>query len=215
MNSEIKDIVDYLGIREKKKQLDEGKERLFKLKCEMSRMTFDRKVGLYVYYLDEIHYLVELIKDCDSEKREKYFEKLRELDKKLSSQQNDPDIIKYNELRDEYLKLLFNNDYFTTVNIGLREELSSLDLPPIYVEQSHFDHDKHIITKEPLKAIDENDAIYVDPLFDLESIRNYRHFYNKTSFKYLEGLCNDYSFDLKGKDLGKVRIRTLRKGDIK
>ena len=214
MNNEIKDIVDYLEIKEKKKELENNRDRIFKLKCDMSKMTFDRKVGIYAYYLDEIHYLVELIKNGNEKYRKKYFDKIRNINSIIKDMCEDPDIIKYNELRDEYYDLLFNNEYYETINIGLKEELSKLELPLIYVEQSHFDFDKHIITGKGLNPKDENDAIYVEPIYKMESIRDYRHFYNRVNFKYLEGLCEDYSFDLKGKNLGKVRIRNLKRRDL-
>ena len=210
MNSDIKDIVYSLDIPNKKKKLEYNKERLFKVKCEMSRMTFDRKVGLYAFYLDEMHYLIGLL-ETDGVNRDKYLSKLKELDEKLKPYNSDPDIKRYNELRDEYYRILYDHDYFFTVNIGLREELSKIELPKIYVEQSHFDFDKNIVDKSPLAPLDENSSTFVEPLYYMESIRDYRHFYNKTSFKYLEQLCEDFSFDLESKDLGKVRIRRLRK----
>ena len=214
MNKEIKSIVESLEIQKMKMELLDNKKRIFQIGREMSKLTFDREVGLYAFYTDEMDYLIKQISGATSEEREKIFKKLKEIDAKASQLLSNPKVIEYGKLRDEYYNLLFNNDYFVTVNIELREELSNkMELPPIYVEQSHFDYDKHIIDKTPLipHFIDENKSTFVEATYDLKSFRNYRHFYNKVSFKYLEELCRDYSFDLEGKKLGRVQIRNLKK----
>ena len=54
MNSDIKDIVESLKIHEKKEELKNKKEKLYNLSSEMSRMTFNREVGLYAFYTDEV-----------------------------------------------------------------------------------------------------------------------------------------------------------------
>ena len=46
------------------------------------------------------------------------------------------------------------------------------------------------------------------PNKELKSRKKARHFYNKTSFKYLEALINDSNYSLEEKNLGKVKILT-------
>ena len=96
------------------------------------------------------------------------------------------------------------------VNIDLRRELSRIDTPNIFIAQSEYDFDKHIIDGSPLISsimLNEKDITIVSPIYEMESNRDFRHFYNKTSFKYLEGVCEDYSLDLEGKKLGKIKIK--------
>ena len=212
MNKDIKYVVDYLEIPRLKKEKEEREKRLFFLNREMAKLTFNRNVALYAFYTDEIDYLILKQKSCSKEESEKIKDKIIDLNNKALKLTIYPQVREYFLLRDEYYKLLLKKDYFIVVNYNLREELPRfVELPPIYVEQSHFDVDKHIIDKTPLIRDDEENSIFVDPLYYMESRRDYRHFYNKVSFHYLEQLCEDYSFDLKGKDLGKVHIRGLKK----
>ena len=212
MNKDIKYVVESLEIPQLKKELQEDRKRLFELKCEMSRLTFDRNVGLYAYYVDEIDYLITKLENNTPEKVKEIMSQIKQLEFQAMQLTSCPGVSEYSMLRDEYYELLLKNDYYLAINIGLRERLPQfVEMPKIYVEQSHFDFDKHIIDGSPLKPVDENSSIVVDPLYYMESLRDYRHFYNKVSFKYLEQLCEDYSFDLEGKKLGKVRIRGLKK----
>ncbi len=212
MNKDIKYVVESLEIPQLKKELQEDRKRLFELKCEMSRLTFDRNVGLYAYYVDEIDYLITKLENNTPEKVKEIVSQIKQLEFQAMQMTSCPGVNEYSMLRDEYYELLLKNDYYLAINIGLRERLPQfVEMPKIYVEQSHFDFDKHIIDGSPLKPVDENSSIVVDPLYYMESLRDYRHFYNKVSFKYLEQLCEDYSFDLEGKKLGKVRIRGLKK----
>ncbi len=212
MNKDIKYVVDYLEIPRLKKEKEEREKRLFFLNREMAKLTFNRNVALYAFYTDEIDYLILKQKSCSKEESKKIKDKIIDLNNKALKLTIYPQVREYFLLRDEYYKLLLKKDYFIVVNYNLREELPRfVELPPIYVEQSHFEADKHIIDKTPLNPDDEEKSILVDPLYYMESIRDYRHFYNKVSFHYLEQLCEDYSFDLQGKDLGKVHIRGLKK----
>ncbi len=212
MNKDIKYVVESLEIPQLKKQLQEDRKRLFELKCEMSRLTFDRNVGLYAYYVDEMDYLITKLENNTPEKVKEIMSQIKQLEFQAMQLTSYPGVCEYSALRDEYYELLLKNDYYLAINMGLRERLPHfVEMPKIYIEQSHFDFDKHIIDGSPLKPIDENDAIVIDPTYYMESLRDYRHFYNKVSFKYLEQLCEDYSFDLEGKRLGKVRIRGLKK----
>ena len=200
MNQDIKHVVDYLEIPRLKKEALEKKRRLFLLNREMAKLTFNRNVGQYAFYVDAIDALILESKSCSKEESEIIMDKISELQNKALKLTIYPQVNEYVSLRDKYYKLLLINDYFTAVNDCLREELPKyVELPPIYVEQSHFDVDKHIIDKTPLIRDDEENSIFVDPLYYMESRRDYRHIYNKVSFHYLEQICEDYSFDLKGK----------------
>ncbi len=212
MNPSIEEIVSSLRIKEKKQQLLKNKERILHLKYQMSQLTFNRTVGIYAFTIDEMEYLIHETKKCSDEKRHELYAKIKELEAKAISMQEDPLIKQYIELRDEYVKLLFDNDYFVTVNIGLREELSKIGVPNIYVAQHEYNHDKNIVDKSPLEnETDKKDLVIILPEHDMQSFRDYRHFYNKTSFRYLEELSRDCSFDIKGKNLGKIRILSLIK----
>ena len=214
MGLDIEEIVSNLRIREKKQQLLKNRDRILHIKYQMSQLTFNRTVGLYAFTIDEMEYLIHESKRCNDEKRHELYAKIKELEAKALSMQEDPLVKQYIELRDEYLKLLFDNDYFVTVNIGLREELSKIGVPNIYVAQHEYDHDKNIVDKSPLvNESDKKDLVVILPVYNMKSFRDYRHFYNKTSFRYLEELSRDCSFDLKGKNLGKVRTLSLEKKD--
>ena len=184
MNKDVYDISNYLRIQEKKKELLEAKERIFKIGRLKSEIRFHLNTN-FNNYMDKEQERIDFLSTLRTLKEEEY-----------------------DLLGIEYDYLVSNlNDYFKTINIDFRKELSNLDLPLIYVEQSHFDFDKHIIDESPLKCENENSSILITPVYDMNSIRNYRHFYNKISFKYLELLSEDYDFSLENKNLGKVLIR--------
>ena len=61
MKNEVKEISEKLRIKELKSELLNNRERIFKIRCMMSRLTFNRTVGLYASYLDEIDY--EILSD--------------------------------------------------------------------------------------------------------------------------------------------------------
>ena len=212
MNSDIKDIVESLKIHEKKEELKNKKEKLYNLSSEMSRMTFNRTVGLYAFYTDEINYLTSKI---DDNNREDSLNKIKEYNEKGLKLLENEDVRKYASLRDEYYNtmfdketgLRFDSDYNLTINKCLRKELTALDLPNIFVKQSRFDYDKNIVNPYVFyDEFDNNSSEFVFPVYEMESCRDFRHFYNRVSFRYLEELCNDYSFDLEGKNIGKVIV---------
>ncbi len=59
MKIEIKNIIDSLGIKGVKDQLDKDKKQLFQNEREMASLTHDREVGLFAFKLDEYLYLLE------------------------------------------------------------------------------------------------------------------------------------------------------------
>ena len=96
--------------------------------------------------------------------------------------------------------------------IDLREELSKHELPNIYVyqEDNHDPLFRHIIVPDRIvTASFTEDGMAIFPLYILDSNREFRHFYNKTSFKYLEELSIDRSYNLENKRFGKVIIKKM------
>ena len=213
MNNEVKEIVNSLGINEVKEELKDNREKAFKLKCLMSRMTFDRSVGLYAFYNDKSICLAEESVTVDDNKKEEIYRELEDLEKKMKELEKHPKVLEYKKAFSEYYYLLSNEfEYYTLVNIDLRRELSKIKTPNIFVAQPDFNFDKHIIDSSPLLSsimVNERDIRIIEPVYKMESNRDFRHFYNKTSFKYLEGVCEDYDLDLGDKKLGKVRVKSF------
>jgi hypothetical protein len=212
MNKYIRDIVYSLDIPEKKKELIENRERIFNLGRKMSKMTFNRTVGMYAFYLDEIQYLIAESKKCETSEAKKILLKVKELEEKALVLLRNPEVEEYDRVREEYYKLVSNNEYYLTINIGLREELSKIGVPEIYIEQHEYDYDKNIVDSSKLKNDFSGTPItIISPVYEMKSFRDFRHFYNKTSFHYLEEVCRDFNYDLEGKRLKGINIRTLKK----
>ena len=203
MDNEIKRIVDRCKIHEKKEQLKNDRLKIYQNERDMSKMTFDRKVGLYAYNLDK--YLL-ILEDYVNNNKPELKSKVEELTEYLVDYEKDPDILKYVNLRVENSNLMNRLDeYYKAVNIDLRNELSVIRTPDIYVYIG--DCYEHIILPS-IYAYEDNYRDYsIYPNNYIYSKRDFRHFYNKTSFHYLEELSQDYSFDLEGKNLGKVLIK--------
>lgn len=214
MDNEIREIVERLKIREVKKAYLDNKDKLFKMERLMSTMIFDREVGLYAFYADEVNYFVKKLIDSDSFCREKICKEIYASERKMKELEKNSKIEDYAILRNQYYNVIFNNgyydNYFKLINITLREEISKLKKSDIYISQSKYDYDKNIIDSTWLTfdKIEKGTTI-IEPVYDMQSNRDFRHFYNKTSFKYLEQLTEDYSFDLENKNLGKVKIKKL------
>ena len=181
---ELKELVTSSGLKDYKRRLEYYRNKIFENRCEMSRLTFDRSVGLYAFNYDK--YMDNLFNGADE---------LEKLD----------DVKKYIKLRGENAFLESEiDDYFRQVNINFRYDLCDfVELPNIYVRSNYgFTHiiDKYDYDKG-------EDSTLVLPIYDLESNRDLRHFYNKTSFHYLESLIDDCDFDISNKKLGKVLIK--------
>ena len=139
MNNDIKQIVEELRVKEKKQEYIDNNERMFQLDRHMAKLTFDREVGLYALTYDRY-----------SDKT-KSTEELEKLKLELESLERLESVAYYKAIRREYDRLNNKRDeYFKCVNIDLRRELSRLELPNIYILQSEYDFDKHIIDKSPL-----------------------------------------------------------------
>ena len=193
MNS-IKEVIEKTKIKEKQEELIKNKETALKLKVKMSDLKLNYNVALYAYALEKIEHREEL---------SKYFQIIEELEK-------DPNVIEYVNLTKQLAEVKEKiADYYYFIQINLREKLIDIDYPDIYVYHISYDEEllKNIIDDE-LIEYDENNIIIYPPK-EIDSNRKNRHFYNKVSFKYLEGLTKDNSFSLDGKRLGKVKIKRL------
>ena len=199
--NKIKEIVDYCDINKKREKAEHNRIIIPHIKRLMSDLCFYKDVYNYVncrnrlqnedLYLDEKRYILE---ELEKLKKDKYVKEYIELEKHCNT--------------------LFNEitDYYRTIQESLRHELLCLEVPDIYVLQKPISLDG---VKKVRHIIDSNDTLsykgnYNETLImpnDMKtSIRKNRHFYNQVSFRYLEALCDDYSFDLDNKDIGKVKI---------
>ena len=187
--NKIKTIVDKCQIREKKEQFFKTKEELFALERAMAKLTLDWEVGTYVHNFESTAIMPET---------------------------DNPKIREYQELRSYYLHLKETlGNYHKSINVDLRKELASIDMPDIYIYQKHYKFPMyhHIILPNlivliiPKLSNGQHEAVF--PEYELNSARENRHFYNKTSFAYLEALTKDYDFNLENKKLGKVKIKKM------
>ena len=202
----IKSIVEDLNIKSIKEECENKKSLLFKKEREASKLTFNKDVGLYKYYLDEYKYLLNRLNEAKYYNKGIIELKLETILNKLYNLYGNKDIDNYKKLIKEidYIKDSLN-EYNKVININLRDILLFEELPNIYVSIEDNKY-KHIINSSLIKDnIDKNDTI-IYSYYDIKSNRDYRHFYNRVSYNYLEELTNDYSLELKNKRLGKVRI---------
>ena len=204
MKKDIKMIVEELQIPYLRKRFEDAKQTIFYLQSEMSSLTLDHLVGTYAHRLDEMCDIIqELEISKDSEKKILLKQKLLLLDCKNKSIESNEKIQKYLSLRNKYFYLLSqNHDYYKAIQIDFKHALLDTDIPDIYVYQGENKHSKHIISGETK----EHDAL-IYPFYDLESNRDFRHFYNQVHFRYLEGITKTNSFDLDKNDLGNVKIK--------
>ena len=216
MDKNIKEVVEGLHIPFLRNELQENREELFKLERTMSNMTLDHSVGLYAYNLDKINYLLEIMEY--SVDKNLIYDNLKEIEVKVKELEKNPKVQEYKKVYKKHrcLKSTLHN-YYQVINIDLRESLANnLELPNIYVEQHYYDYYnyyKHIITKDilvPEIVMGNMDYTLISPTHDMDSFRDFRHFYNRISYKYLEALTMDYSFDLEGKKLGGHKELSLK-----
>ena len=195
MDSRLKEIVNECRIKERKEQMYRNKEDMLKLSRVMSNLTLNRDAAMYAFNLD-LYYLLQNDEKESKEELELLANKLLELEKIDS-------VLEYKKAREQYEILGYSkDDYYRSINIDLRNAIMSYMDPMIYIKQSKCF--RNIVSKEDIYN-EEGTILY--PFYDMESNRNYRFFYNKSSFLYLKELSEDYSFDLEGKDIGKVLIK--------
>ena len=194
MEQKIKNIVEACGIDEKRTALANNKIKLFKLERMMAEATFNRNVGLYAAKIDQLVWIME---------NGDYDYKLHE---EIRLMETDEEILAYKRLQTEFHDLMTQKgEYEKAVNIDLRLALTDIIIPNIYIEQK--DNFKNILNPNITELNEE--SIIISPVYEVESNRLYRHFYNKTSFHYLEELSKDYNYELEKKNIGKVKIKKM------
>ena len=60
---ELKELVTSSGLKDYKRRLEYYRNKIFENRCEMSRLTFDRSVGLYAFNYDK--YMDNLFNGAD------------------------------------------------------------------------------------------------------------------------------------------------------
>lgn len=197
MNNELKELIVSSGLQEEKRKLQIYRDEIFQNESRMSKLTFDRNVGLYVFSFDKY---LDLISSENSNEEEE--EKLLDVMSSLEHLEGVQEYLRLREIND-LLKTRIDN-YFRDVNIGLRNRLINLDLPEIFVYGK--DRITHIIDNKRIKSMLANVDTIIYPLYDIKSLRDLRHFYNKLSFHYLNEMVDDCDYDISSKKLGKIRI---------
>ncbi len=199
--NKIQTIMNDLSIPDKKKALMERKQLTSDIKHVMSELSFNRPVAVYAYNLDLIEYAEdeETVEDAILEN--------------VMLVHTDPNVEKYDSLRRELDR--FNAeayDYYRCLQTDLRDALLEINLPEIYVYQGligkgELKSCRHLIIPGTFQVIrndsDVERVIYPDK--PTESRRKLNSFYNRTSLRYLDGMTEDYSFSLEGKNLGRVK----------
>lgn len=208
--NKIKQIVTSLRIQERREELEENKRKILSLKKQMSDLCLHKNVAKYAYNSDRLKELVEKVIREHDESVKPELQRLRE---EIELLVEDPYVVEYQTLRYQVQEMeLDNKDYFQTINITLREKLIEEELPSIYIYQGLLAPTqkklyRNIIDPEELTT-DESSKTLILPNYMFTSRRKERHFYSHNSFHYLEQLSKDYSYDLEGKKLGRVKVLT-------
>lgn len=192
--NKIEETVELYNLKEKGEKLKKSRAEIIHLKKLASDLKINRNVAIYEYAMqkvvlgEEIHSYLSVA------------DKLRD----------DPNVQKYREI---IIKIYWLErqavEYYRGIQIALRNRLAFFEEPDIYVYYGTFD-DKQLtrnIISDDLMLLDDANTVIM-PNKELKSRKKARHFYNKTSFKYLEALINDNNYSLEEKNLGKVKILT-------
>ena len=192
--NKIEETVELYNLKEKGEKLKKSRAEIIHLKKLASDLKINRNVAIYEYAMqkvvlgEEIHSYLSVA------------DKLRD----------DPNVQKYREI---IIKIYWLErqavEYYRGIQIALRNRLAFFEEPDIYVYYGTFD-DKQLtrnIISDDLMLLDDANTVIM-PNKELKSRKKARHFYNKTSFKYLEAFINDNNYSLEEKNLGKVKILT-------
>ena len=192
--NKIEETVELYNLKEKGEKLKKSRAEIIHLKKLASDLKINRNVAIYEYAMqkvvlgEEIHSYLSVA------------DKLRD----------DPNVQKYREIITKIYWLERQAvEYYRGIQIALRNRLAFFEEPDIYVYYGTFD-DKQLtrnIISDDLMLLDDANTVIM-PNKELKSRKKARHFYNKTSFKYLEALINDNNYSLEEKNLGKVKILT-------
>ncbi len=188
----IEEIVSLYNIKEKRELMNNNRKEITHLKKLMSDLKINRNVAIYASCMQEILSGDEIYNYLSF----------------MESLKDDPDVQEYIKLYRQVCMLeeqIVN--YYRSIQIGLRNRLSYDKTPDIYVYYGTYNDKifaRNIIGPELTFLNDDNTFIFPDK--EMKSRRKARHFYNRTSFKYLEELSKDDSLSLEGKNLGKVKV---------
>ena len=198
----IKEIVNELEIPEKRRALLERRELMSYIKRGMSDLEVQNKmVALYAYNLDVIRHETDetVVKNA-----------------KLANiilMKKESDVEAYESLRKDLLKVDESASiYYRAIQQDLREALIDLNLPDIFVYTGLIGERNLILCRnivlpgyfQTIKKEDEVERLIYPPV-EKNTWKKINHFYNRTSFRYLEALTQDYSFSLEGKNLGRIK----------
>lgn len=222
---EIRQIIENLEIPEKKEQLHESRRRMSTIKQQMSDLTIHQSVAQYVHDLDTIEYYKRFRENLTKRELANTQRELAAIEDRRQYLDADPFVQEYQRLFGEFLSEKRSADvYYQTIQKDLRTELLDLNIPDIYIYQGFTSSKKDfklcrniIIPNSVITFVDPSEiATLIFKVKDREeetltpkenlSYREAKKLYNKVSYRYLEGLTNDYSFDLEGKNLGNVII---------
>jgi len=200
----LRNVVNSLGIPEKRERFLESESLILRVKSTMSKLTFYKPVAMYARNLDILEHETDdmVVKNTRLQN--------------VILLKTEPNVETYESLRQDLIRLQgLSNEYYKSLQIDLRDSLLDYKLPDIYVYQGLLQDKgdmklcRHIIIPGTYQTYEDESEVgtVIYPFKEKESNRKLRHFYDKVSFKYLEGISTDLSYDLEGKRLGKVRIK--------
>ena len=212
MNRKIKEIVQMHNIEDLREEYIMDKEFVYKLERKLARLSFNHKVGKYVNMRDRYDDLIMKMETAKGKRKDYYRNEIQALGIELKKlRDGNQDIEDYLDIERDYVSLKETlGEYHRVINEDFRNEFNSYEAPNIFIYQgtiANLEVAHNIILPEIKEVYEETRDIIIYPPYELTSNREYRHFYNKVSFKYLEALTSDYSFDLENKKIGKVRVK--------
>ena len=209
--NKIKRIVKRLDIPEQRKEYLNNKKYIEEMLRAMEELNGFEEVQQYIFLLHECDTKLAEIKTASYGEIRRLSVIIHKLQDEIKKIEGNKLVSEYKMYRDTYYELKQRNSmYYKTINVGLRQELSFLKLPEIYVYQgvlecnTHYKLLRHIIVPNKVVYYRDMPATIISPVDDIESKKKTRHFYNRVSFKYLDQLAEDGTFDVKVKKLGKV-----------
>ena len=207
------ELIDSCDIKERRSMYKSDLKRLKYTKKRMERLEDSKLIKRYKRKVERLNYL-------NNNFDRNHYRELVRLRRSVDNLEHFSQVEYYKRLYNDVLQLEeYIKKYYITINILLRKELLDHNIPNIYVFQGILDIDsnlklyRNIVSPNTVKTeLDDND-IGLYPKKDIQSRRKYRSFYNRVSFKYLESLSKDCSFDVEGKKLKNVKV--LKRDDKK
>ena len=203
MANNLVQLVEACDIKQRRNKHSWNVNQAKLYKKEIKKLERSSAVKMYLFKINRLNHLLETGNKKD------IFE-IRMLRKEISTLENHYGVMKYKRFNDELLIFEeFIKKYYICINVILRNELLNYDIPDIFVYQGQvdgYDLYRNILVPNSVKIGLDNEDQVIYPDRELKSNREYRKFYNRVSFRYIEDLTRDYSYDLEGKKLRKVKI---------